>query len=395
MMAAVCIGTSAAKAKQGGNAYDLNRPFGWACCTALTSGDDYQMTGGAAKGARTVVLKSTGQDMHDAIIAAIEQNDSIILDGSAGPFTVSTTMYLRDLKNKTVIGRNGARVCTQFVLTPEIRQMMDDNHVLGLSTAGGATPYVLPSGARVREECEYTIRKLLIEKLNDPRENFRHCGLFNLNGCENMVFRNLTLVGPGAIDIGGDDLMTATHGTRHLWVDHVEFIDGVDGNFDINGFSDFITVSWCRFRYTERTYVHANTNLIGSNDRAEMNGEDNLNVTYYACEWGERCNQRMPMVRFGTIHLLNCYYNCARNAAAINPRFHSEVLIEGCSFAPGVKNIFKQTDAKAYVFRNNIYAEQFQQPADLGTVTLPYKYQTMPTTEVADIVHKYAGACFN
>lgn len=377
---------------------DLLKPFGWSECTSLTQ-TGYTTTGGGAynldikdetPGKSTIVLKSNGEDMAKEIANAIKENDIIILDGSNGDFIIHETMHMRNLQNKTIIGRNKARLCTKTVFTPDIHKLMNDNKVLERSTSGTGEYFTLPNGARVKEECEYTIRKLLIEYLNDPQESFRHAGILQVIGCENIIIRNISFNGPGAIDIGGDDLLTVTHGTKHVWVDHCEFVDGSDGNFDISGFADFITVSWCTFRYTDRTYVHANTNLVGSNDNAAMNGEDNLNVTYAFCHWAEGCNQRMPMVRFGTIHLLNCLYTCANNSAAVNPRHNSEVLIEGCYFGKGVRNIFKQKEAKAYQFVCNIYTEKFKQPDDLNVVNIPYKYKSLSPGSVPSAVARYA-----
>ncbi len=372
---------------------DLNRPFGWATCTSLTSGDDFQVTGGkGVVSPSTITLTSTGSDMRSTFIKAIQENDIIILDGSKGDFVISSSMSLKNLQNKTIVGINNARVCTQFYLTPELHQLMNDKKVLEQNTSKSDQKLTLSNGKPVGEPREYFIRQTLIDQMQDPEEKFRNAGLFSFSNCQNIIIRNLSLQGPGAIDVGGNDLMTVSHGSKHIWVDHVDFCDGMDGNFDINSFSDFITVSWCRFHYSERTYIHANTNLVGSSDRAEQNGEDNLNVTYAFCEWGEGCDQRMPMVRFGTIHLLNDYYTCAGNSAAANPRFQAEFRIEGCYFAKGVKKIFTQKDAKAFVFVGNHYTEKFQQPADLGDVTLPYRYETIPVEDVPKVVGEQAGA---
>ncbi len=372
---------------------DLNRPFGWANCTTLTSGDDYRVTGGKAVASpSTITLTSTGSDMRKTIIKAINENDIIIFDGSKGDFVVSSTMSLKDLQNKTIVGINNARVCTEFYLSPELHQLMNDKKVLEQNTSKAKEKLTLSNGKSVSEPREYLVRQTLIDKMQDPEEKFRNAGLFSFSNCQNIIIRNLSLQGPGAIDVGGNDLLTLSRGSKHIWVDHVDFCDGMDGNFDINSFSDFITVSWCRFHYSERTYIHANTNLVGSSDRAEQNGEDNLNVTYAFCEWGEGCDQRMPMVRFGTIHLLNDYYTCAGNSAAANPRFQAEFRIEGCYFAEGVKKIFSQKDAKAFVFVDNHYTEKFKQPDDLGNVTLPYRYEAIPVEDVPKVVSEHVGA---
>ena len=159
----------------------------------------------------------------------------------------------------------------------------------------------------------------------------------------------------------------------------------MDGNFDITKEADFVTVSWCVFKYTKRSYDHQNTNLIGGGDSSTQD-EDNLNVTFVNNIWGEGCEARMPMARFGTIHLLNNYYNCAGCGSSVNPRINSEFLIENNYFEKGVKNIFSQSGAKAYVFKNNHYTESFSQPADKNSVNIPYAYTAFDVQEVPSIV---------
>ena len=81
-------------------------------------------------------------------------------------------------------------------------------------------------------------------------------------------------------------------GTKNCWVDHCEFVDGMDGNFDITQKSDFNTVSWCTFSYSARSYMHQNTNLVGGSD-SEATGY--LNTTFAFNHWGDGCLARMPM----------------------------------------------------------------------------------------------------
>ena len=369
--------------------YDLNKPFGWAICSSLTEVGT-PVTGGS--GGRKIVLRSDGGDMRERIMDAIQRYDVVVLDGRDGDFIVSSVMRFNDLTDKTVIGINGARVSTAFKLSADLRKMLDEKGVMRLPSSGDGQVHLLSNGHRVGEVREWAVRQAIIDANNDQEESFRESGLFSFTHVSNVIIRNLTLIGPGAVDVGGSDLMTISGGSRHVWVDHCEFVDGMDGNFDINSFSDFITVSWCRFRYTENTYDHANTNLVGSNDRAESNGEDNLNITFAYCNWAEGCNQRMPMVRFGTIHLLNNLYTCDNCGLAVNPRKNSEVLLEGCHFAPGVKNVFRESGAKSFEFRDNIVESDFRFPSPQGSVFIPYSYSPMPTAHVMTEVSRYAGA---
>ena len=333
-------------------------PFGWATAFSLTQGDGYALTGGDP--ARTIVLQSNGFDMREDVIKAVKDYDVVVFDGSCGDFIISSAMQFCGLRGKTLMGVNGARIRTQFELTPELRRLLDDTGVKAMSDQGGGG-------------------------------ELSNAGLFSLSACENIIIRNLALIGPGPIDVGGADLLTLSNGTKHVWVDHCSFTDGMDGNFDINSRSDLITVSWCTFQYTDKAYDHKASNLIGSSERPDQ-GVDNLNITFAYCIWGTGCEVRMPVVRFGKVHLLNNLYDCAGNyAPAINARIQSEVLIEGNYFEKGVENIFEAApDALAWQFRGNVFREKFT-PRDCGTVSLPYAYTALPAAKVPALVRQGAG----
>lgn len=378
-----------ARAENGLADQDLNAPFGWATCTSLTSGNDYTVTGGAQ--GQTITLTSTGEDMKDEILEAIKGNDVIIFDGAEGDFIVSSYVKLSSLKNKTLVGINGARLCTQWYVTEDITNLLNEKKVSSASTSSG-TGGTLSNGAVVGEEAEYLTRQILIDYTGDSKENYRNAGVFYVSKCSNFIIRNLKLVGPGSIDVGGNDLLSILDGSNHIWVDHCDFTDGIDGNFDITKTADFITVSWCTFSYTDRSYMHQNTNLVGSSD-SNTADEDKLNVTYAFNVWGQNCRARMPMGRFGTIHMLNNYFNCKGNATAcINPRKNSEFLIEGNYFEKGVSKIFSQSGAKAYVWAdNNVTVEKFS-PSSLGEVSMPYAYSVADASLLPELLTGAQGA---
>jgi pectate lyase len=258
-----------------------------------------------------------------------------------------------------------------------------------MSTSGGGG--TLPNGTSVAEEAEYNTRRIIIEMTGDNSEAYRKSGIFSFKSCSNIIIRNLKFQGPGSIDVGGSDLISF-NGTKNCWVDHCEFYDGMDGNFDITQQSDFNTVSWCTFSYSSRSYMHQNTNLIGSSD-SEKTGY--LNTTFAFCHWGDNCRARMPMARVGKIHMLNNYYTCTTGGNCINPRKNSEFLIEGNYFAKGVKSIYSQSNAKAVTWAasNTIVQSGVSKPSSFGTtVTVPYDYEVAPASEVPTVVETYAGA---
>lgn len=366
-------------------------PFGWANSVSLTEGDLYNVTGGGDSD--VVVLTSDGSDMRQAIDSAALNHRTIVLDGSCGDFVISSSINFRGLKDRTFIGINGARLCTGYRNTPEIRALLDSLGVKAMSDQGGGG--FLSNGAFVYEEREQHTRQAIIDYTGDLSERYRRSGIFTLNACENIIIRNLAFVGPGPIDVGAADLLTVSNGTKHLWVDHCSFTDGMDGNFDINSRSDFITVSWCTFQYTDNAYDHKATNLIGSSENPDQ-GVDNLNVTFAYCIWGSGCEVRMPAVRWGTIHLLNDWYNCAGNGSdAVYSCKGSSILMEGCYFDEGVKKIFlADPGSEGVTFRDNIFVEDFT-PTDNGSVSVPYEYKIIPASRVPSVLRSHAGPLLN
>ncbi len=379
--------------------YNLDKPFGFCTRSSRTNAaSTYNVTGGgcytypipAYFTGKVVVLKSTGGDMRSTIETTIKNssNKVIIFDGSNGDFIVSSNVAIK-VSGKTLLGINNARICTKWYVTDEIKKALDAAGVPGMSTSGdGGT---LPNGQKVTEQAEYNTRKIIIEKTGDSSENYRKSGIFSMNGCQNIIIRNLTLVGPGSIDVGGNDLISCTNNARNCWVDHCTFMDGMDGNFDITQRSDFNTVSWCVFKYSERSYMHQNTNLIGSSD-SETTGY--LNTTFAFNWWGPGCKQRMPMARVGKIHMLNNYFSSTTAANCINPRKNSEFLIEGNYFEKGVTRYYSQSDAKAVTWKSdNFIAASSSLPASFGTtVTVPYDYTVAPYSDVPETVQANAGA---
>ncbi len=139
-------------------------------------------------------------------------------------------------------------------------------------------------------------------------------GILNIKpGSNNVIIRNLVFKGPGAWDIGARDNLT-NEGTN-VWVDHCEFQDGMDGNFDNKGKADNVTISWCKFTYLKTpiaegsggTDDHRFTDLVGSS-KTDIPNDGNYSITFQNCYWAEGCKERMPRARNAELHILNCYY---------------------------------------------------------------------------------------
>lgn len=153
--------------------------------------------------------------------------------------------------------------------------------------------------------------KLINENQSNPGAGI----LYLKPGSSNVIIRNLTFIGPGAYDIDGQDNLTAD-GCTNLWVDHCEFQDGQDGNFDMKGLTDNVTVSWCKFTYLKPAVCcgsggsndHRFSDLVGSS-ATNAPADGHYSITFLGCYWADGCKERMPRARNAELHILNCYYN--------------------------------------------------------------------------------------
>lgn len=187
------------------------------------------------------------------------------------------------------------------------------------------------------DKSNMTIMALPGKKLISNQQNADKSGILYLKG-NNLLLRNLTFEGPGAYDCDGWDNL-CLDGAKNVWVDHCDFQDGCDGNFDIKGKSDNITVTWCRFRYLKEPKAggsggsddHRFSNLVGSGS-SDKPADGTYNITYGFCWWDEGCKQRMTRCRNALIHYLNCYWNSSVADYYVGPENVSSYF-EGCTFA--------------------------------------------------------------
>ena len=251
--------------------YDKNAPFGWG--TEITGGDG-----------ENVVTVETYNDLINAIQpSAFNTTKKTIY--VKGTIEFSGFKEFRGIKNKTIIGLPGA------VLTNPTHSA-DKNKT----------------------------------------------GIFYMRECDNIIIRNLTFKSAGAYDIDGNDNISLI-GCTNIWIDHCDFQDGVDGNLDATNASDNICVTWCRFRYliepwpggTGGSNDHRFTNLWGNSD-SQTGDQGKLRTTFANCWWDEGCKERMPRIRFGQVHLLNCLYSSSIANYCVGGGYRSNAYIEKCAF---------------------------------------------------------------
>jgi pectate lyase len=162
-------------------------------------------------------------------------------------------------------------------------------------------------------------------------------GDLKVAGNNNVIIRNLTFTNPNGA--GDNDGLTLQE-CLNVWVDHCTFVDCADGSLDITHAADWVTVSWCRFYYTDTGNDHRFSNLIGHSDNNAGEDAGKLHVTFHHNWWGQLVHERMPRVRFGRVHVYNNYYNSPGNNNCIRAARDSELLVQN-NYFDSVKNVWE------------------------------------------------------
>ncbi len=287
--------------------------------------------------------------------------------GSATPVLVSSVSELQSALNK---GKNKVIIITQNLTFTKMMSVQDGSNVTLLGLPG------------------VTLTSLQQDKSNS--------GILYVKRFNNLIIRNLTFVGPGAYDCDGNDLLCFQDVTN-AWVDHCDFQDGCDGNFDNKNGTDNVTVSWCRFRYLKTPTPdgpggsddHRYTNLLGSSS-SDKPGDGTYNLTWAYCWWDEGCRERMLRCRNASLHFLNCYWNSSVANYYIGPE-NADCYIEGCTFegAPKTAKIFYQNygGSNGAKFINCTAAKGLPSNVSNRTVVTPgYSYTALTAAEAKTAV---------
>ena len=349
-------------------------PWGWATC-ADESGAAYTLSGGCFTDASTVTLQALGNGQADdtQIKQAIAQNDIIVFDGSNGDFTINEYMKI-SAKNKTLIGINNARLCTKFFLTADDIAYLKAQNLDQYSSTDQYTG-TLPDGTEVTcDKRAFFTKKAMMELQHQKTGVYslpNKSGIFSIeSAAENIIIRNLSLIGPGAVDIDGVDLIT--NQGQHVWIDHCTFQDSQDGALDSKR-CDWSTYTYNYFYYTSRSYSHAYTCGCGWAD-----GQMTLHLTFASNLWGEGCQRRLPQCGDCYVHLVNNYYNCPGNSVCITINDNCKALVENNYAAAGVSSPLTGSGSRSVTVSGN----SFNATSIGSTVTVPYQYSKIVAADV-------------
>lgn len=219
----------------------------------------------------------------------------------------------------------------------ELDDAVDDENVKVIHVSGTIT---IPSGGKIvfQDQSDKSILGLPGARLVSADQSSGGSGIMQIKRVDNAIIRNITFEGPGAYDVDGNDNLTVED-SRNIWVDHCVFEDGCDGNFDIKSEANYISVTWCVFQYRKPprsggpggSNDHRYSNLIGSSDGA-TGDRGKLNVTFQYCRWGEGVRERMPRVRYGKVHMVNCLFDSDVSNYCLRAGYEANIRAEGNYF---------------------------------------------------------------
>lgn len=239
-------------------------------------------------------------------------------------------------------------------------------------------------------------------------------GSWNIKGAKNVVIRNLTISDcynpfPEIEDSDGLNALfdcIAIQKSKYVWIDHCTLYSSFsrediehdkyetkdnrdvkwqvyDGLLDITNTNDFVTVSWCILRN------HDKTMLIGNSDK-KVEDINHQTITLHH-NWYDSCKQRLPFVRFATIHIYNNLYT-NQTGTGIDRRKDCRIYSENNCFEEAARSITPNTNGSLYdtgsinIKTDNLSKTPEWKPSDY------YKYSAEPAKTVKNSVMSGAGA---
>ncbi|KAF1960478.1 pectate lyase-like protein [Byssothecium circinans] len=210
-------------------------------------------------------------------------------------------------------------------------------------------------------------------------------------GQKNVIVRNLKISKVLAAYGDGITINLSTN----VWVDHCDLSgdetvgkDTYDGLVDLSHAADFVTIS--------HTYLHNHSKgtLVGHSDKNAAEDTGHLRVTY-ANNHFYKVDSRGPLIRFGTGHIFNNYYN--EQSTGVNTRMNAQVLVQSSVFEnSGKKMVYSESSSSIgyAVVADTIFGGQSANTAEQGKLSassFPYTYSLLGSANVKASVTMEAG----
>lgn len=309
---------------------------------------------------------------------------------------------------------------------------MNAEGVNGTTGGGSATPTVVTTLAQLRSAVQDSAPRVVVvsgtinttsdgdgyplevasnKTIRGQNKQATIVGGLTVKNGKNVIITNLNIKGVWPNPGPGDTLSSS--GSHHIWWDHLNVWDAEDGLLDITNASDYQTVSWMKFSYTNASHDHrlASLNGSGAGDHPEDWGHNR--VTYHHNWFATLVDQRMPRVMYGKGHQFNNYYNAPGNAYCIGVGSYGSILAENNYFKDVNDPILHMYDVYMYsahsgnIFDNTTGHKDsgfagtrdacpggdctIQAGFEPGPFEPPYPYTLRPAADVPEIVQRCAG----
>ena len=239
-------------------------------------------------------------------------------------------------------------------------------------------------------------------------------GGISISGVKNVIVYNININGTYP-NPGPSDGIDISNKSTNVWIHHVNIWNAEDGNLDIKGQANYITVSYVKFWYTDKNHPHRLNGLIGSGAANHPEDFGYLKVTYHHCWFSTLVNERMPRVMYGIAHVYNNYYNAPGNLYCVGVGSYASAYIENNYFKDVNNPINFMYNIYAYILqKNNVFdnttgtkdgtasgvilgeryitTDPYTLKKDPEKITsLPYKYTLDNAKDVPTIVQREAG----
>ncbi|KEY67854.1 hypothetical protein S7711_04992 [Stachybotrys chartarum IBT 7711] len=303
--------------------------------------------------------------------------------GGAGGTTTTVTTLAQLVAAAGAAGR-GIVIIQGAISGAAKVQVTSDKTIVGRAGSCTSTPCSLPFTTTTDKKK----KALLTRSPSTPA--LTGIGLTVL-GQRNVILRNLK-ISKVLADYG--DAITIQLSTN-VWVDHCDLAgdrevgkDTYDGLVDLSHAADFVTISHTYF------HDHSKGSLVGHSDNNAAEDTGTLRVTY-ANNYFYNIRSRGPLLRFGTAHVYNQYYNTMDTG--LNTRMNAQALIQSSVFRNvGKKAIFSESSSQiGYAVAIDVVLEgESANTASRGTLSassFPYQYTLLGSASVPTRVPAEAG----
>jgi len=211
-------------------------------------------------------------------------------------------------------------------------------------------------------------------------------GTIKIQG-NNYIIANLTF-GPSDGDV------MEISGATNVFITHCAFHDSKDELCSVVREADYVTISWCHFWF-DNPDDHSYAHLIGNSD-SRTSDRGKLHVTLHHNWYDNGVKGRQPRVRFGHVHVYNCYYSSNNTDYCIGAGKECHIRVENTYF-DNVDDPFADyggSDDGEIGWNNCVFdgcSEPDFMPNSYPVFDLPYNFNLDPVANVPSIVMNNCG----